>query len=479
MSKDTKIISDLRSFFAKNDDNRAIKCIMGVMEHINIRSSQIGVEKKENCKFTALQVLNLLMLFPFFIVKNASRYSNSSLSKLFNCDKDMFYRFMNDGNVKWRKLLYAMNLQLIKKISSSTTVHHDKPVCLIIDDTDAPKTGMTTELIGRIWSHVHQKSILGYKCLTMMLSDGVSQLFLDFSLHGEEGKDKQKVQGLTAKQRKARYTEDHEGQAVKERVDEYLMKKTDKAIDMVKYAIKRGVRFDYLLVDSWFTNTKLVRFISSRHIKCHLLGMIKLGKTNYATKHGKMNAKQIIKHLQKEKACKHNKILRCTYCTMDVKLDGVPVRLFFCKRGRKGNWNGLLTTDLSLSFLEAYRIYARRWATEVAYKDCKTLLNFGKCQSVHFAAQIASFTLTMMQYNILCTVKRFEAYETIGGLFAEVTNDTLELSVTDKIWAIILDFVLEAAERYSIDATELLADFIESNPVAHTLRNMYIYKQAS
>ena len=79
---------------------------------------------------------------------------------------------------------------------------------------------MTTELIGRIWSHVHQKSILGYKCLTMMLSDGVSQLFLDFSLHGEEGKDKQKVQGLTAKQRKIRYTEDHEGQSVKERVDE-------------------------------------------------------------------------------------------------------------------------------------------------------------------------------------------------------------------------------------------------------------------
>lgn len=172
-------------------------------------------------------------------------------------------------------------------------------------------------------------------------------------------------------------------------------------------------------------------------------------------------------------------MLRCTYCTMDVKLDGVPVRLFFCKLGRKGNLNGLLTTDLSLSFLEAYRIYARRWAIEVAYKDCKTLLNFCKCQSVHFAAQIASFTLKMMQYNILCTVKRFEAYETIGGLFTEVTNDTLELSVTDKIWAIILGFVLEAAERYSIDATELLADFIGSNPAAHTLRNMYIYKQAS
>ncbi|MCW4101732.1 hypothetical protein [Segatella copri] len=76
-------------------------------------------------------------------------------------------------------------------------------------------------------------------------------------------------------------------------------------------------------------------------------------------------------------------------------------------------------------------------------------------------------------------MKRFEAFETIGCLFTEVTNDTLELSATDKIWASILEFVLEAAERYSIDATKLLADFIERNPVAHTLRNMYIYKQAS
>ena len=45
--------------------------------------------------------------------------------------------------------------------------------------------------------------------------------------------------------------------------------------------------------------------------------------------------------------------------------------------------------------------------------------------------------------------------------------------------AIILDFGLEAAERCSIDAIELLTDFIESNPVAHTLSNMYIYNQAS
>ena len=443
------------------------------MECINIRPSQIGTEKKENCKLTNVQVLNLLMLFPFFVVRNAYQYSGTSLSRLFSCEKDMFYRFMNDGNVKWRKLLYAMNLQLLRKISRSTETPHDKPVCLIIDDTDAPKSGMKSELIGKIFSHIEHRMKLGYKCMTLLFSDGLSQLFLDFSIHGEEGREPDKKQGLTDKQRSERFSADYTGQCVEERIKEYTMKKTEKAIEMVKYAIKRGIRFDYLLVDSWFTCADFVRLITSRHIKCHLIGMIKLGKTKYHTQWGDLTANQIIEKIQKKGFTKHNRTLKCTYCTIDVKFAGTTVRLFFSKRGRKGQWNGLLTTDLSLSFLKAYRTYATRWTTEVAYHDCKQLLDFGKCQSLHFSAQIASFTLTMMQYNILCTVKRFEAYETIGALFRDVTGNTLELSAADRIWELILDTILEIAEIISADASELLSAVIDVNPKFHKFYQMY------
>ena len=169
----------------------------------------------------------------------------------------------------------------------------------------------------------------------------------------------------------------------------------------------------------------------------------------------------------------HNRTLKCTYCTIDVKFAGTTVRLFFSKRGRNGHWNGLLTTDLSLSFLKAYRTYATRWTTEVVYHDCKQLLDFGRCQSVHFSAQIASFTLTMMQYNILCTVKRFEAYETVGALFREATTGTLELSASDRIWELILDTILEIAEMISADASELLSAVIDANPKFHKLYQMY------
>ena len=446
---------------------------MTVMECINIRPSQIGTEKKENCKFTNVQVLSLLMLFPFFVVRNAYQYSGSSLSRLFSCEKDMFYRFMNDGNVKWRKLPYAMNLQLLRKISRSTEASHDKPVCLIIDDTDAPKSGRKSELIGKVFSHILHKTILGYKCMTLLYTDGLSQLFLDFSIHGEEGRKPDKKQGLTDKQLSERFSADYTDQCVEERIKEYTMKKTEKAIEMVKFAIKRGVRFDYLLVDSWFTCADFVRLITSRHIKCHLLGMIKLGKTKYHTQWGDLKADQIIKRLHKEGQVKHNRTLKCSYCTIDVKFAGTTVRLFFSKRGKNGQWNGLLTTDLSLSFLKAYRTYSMRWTTEVAYHDCKQLLDFGRCQSVHFSAQIASFTLTMMQYNILCTVKRFEAYETLGALFRDVTGNTLELSVTDRIWELILDTILEIAEIISADASELLSAVIDVNPKFHKFYQMY------
>ena len=127
MRKDTTIISDLRTFFTKNDADHAIYSLMEVMERIHIQPKQIGMAKKANCKFTPLQVLNLLIVFPFFTVKNAYRYSGSSLNKLFRCEKDMFYRFVNNGNIKWRKLLYVLNMQLLQKISKETTSPSGQP----------------------------------------------------------------------------------------------------------------------------------------------------------------------------------------------------------------------------------------------------------------------------------------------------------------------------------------------------------------
>lgn len=463
MSKYSYTISEIGSFFQNNDSNKAINCIMRVVEQINIRSSNIGFVKRHNCKLDAKQVLELLLLFPLFMIKNALHYSHSGLAQVFSCQKDMFYRFMEQDHIDWRNLAYGLSLYLYRKVALRSD-SKSSPHCLVIDDTDLPKTGFKTEMIGRIYSHVHHKSILGFKGLFMCLTDGKTQTMLDFSLHGEEGKNKDKPQGLTAKQRGKRFSKERDGDSVvNTRISEYKQSKISRSIDMIKLAIKKGIRFDYLLVDSWFTCADLLRFIASRRIKCHLMGMIKMGNTKYETIFGNLKASDIITKLSKAKSVKYSKRLNCYYACIDANYAGKTVKLFFCKRGRKGTWNAILTTNVKLDFFEAYRIYAMRWSIEVCFAEMKGLLKLGKCQARNFSSQIASISITMMQYNILSYVKRFEAYETIGGLFNQATNGTIELSVTDKIWEMILQIVAIIADLFSADEEEILKTIISSN----------------
>lgn len=71
-----------------------------------------------------------------------------------------------------------------------------------------------------------------------MLTDGISQSILDFSLHGEEGKRSDKPQGLSKKQANSRYTKERsEDERIAKRSSEYLASKIETAISMLKRSI--------------------------------------------------------------------------------------------------------------------------------------------------------------------------------------------------------------------------------------------------
>lgn len=467
MRKDTTIFTELQEFFQQNDAHRAINRISSVINILKLHKSKIGIEKADNSKYTSIQILHLLLLFPFFMVKDAYSYSTSALGKVFCLGKDTFYRFMRNDSVNWRNIMYLINHQLISRISYRSDIRKaKKPVCLVVDDTDLPKTGMHIELIGRIHSHVKNTSILGFKGLFLARTDGKTQTILDFSLHGEEGKNPDRPQGMTKKQFDQRYSKERNERSYgQSRVDEYKVDKQTRLREMVAGAIKRGVRFDYLLVDSWFTCKDLVHFVIRRHIKCHFLGMIKMGNTKYSVKeYGALTAKGCIDKLKRmKKGVRYSKKLHCYYGEILVDFDGVPVKLFFCRRGKHGDWSGLLTTDTNLDFFKAYEIYAMRWSIEVAFAEMKKLLSLGKCQARNFTEQIASISLCSLQYNILGCVKRFDSYETIGGLFAEVTSGTKELSIVEKIWLLIIEVVTSIAEQISANYDELMESAINGN----------------
>ena len=318
-----KFFSELSTFFKNNDNSDAIFSVSRVLDGLRFCTRDLGYEKRHNCKFTALQALQLLILFPFFCIGNAFNYPGSALGKLFTCNKDRFYNLMKKGSIDWRKLVYRISMGLIRRLEvrADSRGKGASPVCLVIDDTDFPKTGRHAEMLGRVFSHVATRSILGFKGLFMGRTEGKTFTLLDCSLHGETGQNPNKPQGISKKAASERYAKQRDMDTPAQvRKEEYLASKIAVAVAMVKRAIRQGVRFDYLLVDSWFTCAELVQLVTSRHIRCYLLGMIKMGKTRYKVQGKELTAKAIVENCRKQ--LKRSRALRYHYCTVDAVFAG-------------------------------------------------------------------------------------------------------------------------------------------------------------
>ena len=284
------------------------------------------------------------------------------------------------------------------------------------------------------------------------------------------------------KQLDARFSKEHaEGSHTAERIKEYNQSKIALMIEMIRRRIiKRKIHFDYVLADSWFACAEVILFITSRHVRCHYLGMIKVGKTKYTYKGKEYTANQLVSLFDKpKKGRNYSRRLGCYYITVDVTFAGRNVRLFFCKRDKWGKWNGLITTNRKLDFFEAYRIYSRRWSLEVVFKESKGNLGLGKYQMRNFSSQVAMTAITAMQYNILSTAKRFSDYETIGGLFMDATKGSVELTLAERIWDMILEIVREIAECFNIEDEQILDMLVNrSDKLSHFIE-IYQLKLAS
>ena len=161
MGKGTNFISEIGKYFKDNDATSAMNQIMDITRTLNFSEKRLfGEESRCNCKYSQLQVLQLLLLFPCFMIKNAFNYSTSSLCGIAGCGKDLFYRFLSREDYDWRSILINITTQLWCKTLANTERDDKTPICLMVDDTDYPKRGIQTEMIGKVFSHVEHKMIL-------------------------------------------------------------------------------------------------------------------------------------------------------------------------------------------------------------------------------------------------------------------------------------------------------------------------------
>jgi hypothetical protein len=392
---------------------------------------------------------------------------NNFLEKI---DDNTFYRLMNTPWMDWRKLLMGFAKQF--RAQASTKGDNATGVtCFVLDDTDIEKTGKTIEFISRVFNHVSRLYPLGFKLLLLAYWDGKSLVATDFSLHREKGQ--KGTFGLSKKEREAQFSKkrDHTSPGYK-RVAELDIKKGEVAVSMLKRAVKNGFMATYVLMDSWFVNDSTIKSI--RVIKkgaMHVIGMCKLDKRKYLVDKNELNANQLIIKYGRKKS-QYSRKYKSTYIPLVADYKGTKVRLFFIRYNNAKNWTLLLTTDLTLSFVQAIELYQIRWTIEVLFKECKQYLRLGGSQNTDFDGQIADAAITLITHTILTLQKRFGAYETMGELFRDTQRHLLELTLWERLIKVFLKLLVRLTMILEIDFEEIMEKLMQNNQTGNQLMAM-------
>ena len=146
---------------------------------------------------------------------------------------------------------------------------------------------------------------------------------------------------------------------------------------------------------------------------------------------------------------------------------------FFSRKGKNGKWKTFLSTDTKLSFIKMLEIYAIRWSIEVFFKESKQLLFLGKDQSTDFDSQIASTTLTMMQYILISMKYRFDNYESKGALFKQAKVEVFRKRLSDRLWGLVLEVLQLIIELFNdADENELIEKMFNDEKIFGRIENL-------
>lgn len=451
MSTNIKHFSELSSILGdKNTMCKEFIRLMGLFSFAR-SLSHLKCEKEKGAKVSDL--IQCLLLFRLCGMNVYQSYKERFMS-LIDGSKNQFYRLLVRPEMNWRQLLLYICKTFFLIVEKNSEDKLTGQRYYILDDTTIPKTGLTIEGISKVYDHVFNRYVLGYKCQILAVTDKVSTLIADFSLHSEPRDTK--TYGLTKKQLKNRTViKRKDGDCMKTRVEELDMPKRKVALEMIKRTYKYGIKATCLLMDKWYFGydfIKSVRKIAKGAI--HVITLLSNKKTTFTVEGKKYSAKTLMsKNANKMHSCRKYK---SRYAIIDATYVDIPVRLFLVKYGHATDFEVIVSTDTSLDFISALESYQIRWSIEVINKECKQYLGLGKQQSTNMNAQIADTTIVFIGYNILTLGKRFSDYETLGGLFHDIQKETLELTFFERNLPLIVNLIAKVAELFNASLDDVI-----------------------
>lgn len=333
-----------------------MKAFSGILKGFDLRYINQLIEGVKEKGVSPVKVFQTLFVLQYFSIKNTHQYMRFGNAQSPGLKKDVLYGFMRNPLTDWRKIVHLFLRQVLryrdrKSVEDSQVAK--QPRFFILDDSILEKTGKSIEAIGYVHSHCKHSMVLGTKLLTLGLWDGISFFPVDFSLHNEPGKNGKR--GLKQKDADKQYTKpranDTPGFA---RAQEMSVDKISMGVEHIANAVKKGVRADYVLADSWFICETFLSGINSLDGKLHVIGLMKTNRK--ITMDGKTYTIDSVP-LKKRKDIQYSRKYKCHYIAAKVEYKGLKIKGYWIRMKGNDKWRFLLCTDLTLTFAKAMQYY--------------------------------------------------------------------------------------------------------------------------
>jgi hypothetical protein len=390
------------------------------------------------------------------------------LSKLFNTKlKTPINDMLNNSNYNWRNFLYS-----IAKRFMFLSPSKDDPY-LIFDDTAKEKSGTRGENLTWFHNHCEKRFFKGFQNITMAWFNGKTVIPVDFEMKIGNSKVKHSKQSNYKKR-----------SHMEQRTRFSKRKKNSLVIQMIKRAMKRQVKFKYILWDSWFTSSKTINFLFQRLVPKGkiLISMLKNNQTKY-----RLNRKNSIHFLNlkelKNKAGKwiidtetgiKHKVLNVGYLDVNSsskiskrKVIGT-VKIGFYRYPNMKGFRAIISTDTELSAMEILNHYLKRWSIECLFKDIKQHFGYAQNKASKYSSMVGDMSIRYAFYILFCYKKEqinndIAQKKSMGQIVLEFYQEIFEICLNEFIEIMfrkkLQEFLLFARESRIKNIDEIMLKY--------------------
>ncbi len=409
--------------------------------------------------FGLKKVMFSVLIWPLLSVRSLHFFCGNRLSAYLNGKNEVLYDFLKRQSINWRGYRFHVAKQFYKKHELG-----NEPIrAATFDDTIKHRRGKGVSATSSHFDHTLGKHMMGQQVLEMGLSTPKAYASLDSQIYIGEKKV----------QYGKKLLDDYRSAVGKDYVGAKCMDKNQMLRDMLKRAIKAGIKFTHAIADSWFGNRENIKAV----VSLGLVGIFRMkrGNLQYLLNGRWYTATELYAFVKRRmKKCKGT-----TYrtCVLDVHLnltddkkkpELLRVRLLFSgsTRQRKENWVVFLSTDITLSAEKIFEIYALRWSIEVYFKEVKQHFGFLKEQTGNYAVHYASVHLAAIRFMLIAH-RMLTSGESFGAVRNKITKQLEILTFARLLWelfkALIYGVLDSLKNEIPISTIELIKQKISSS----------------